>query len=656
MLAEGLNGAVGHSALIVGFAASLFGAMALVSATLLKNPRLLRTVQAYGTLALVGAVVAIVVMERALITRDWSLAYVQKVGSNDTPALYNVTALWSALEGSILLWLLLLAVYSFVIMRRYRKRMTDPLVAWALVVMFLVSAFFFFLSFGPADAFVAAGPPDFLRCCRGPNPLLQNHVLVLFHPPILYLGFVGFTVPFAFAIAALVTGRVGEGWLVETRRWALFAWGFLTLGILLGGWWSYEVLGWGGVWGWDPVENASLLPWLTGTAYIHSVMVQERRGMLRVWNLSLLVATFSLTILGTFLTRSGVINSVHAFSNSDIGPYLLGAFGVIVVVSLVLIGWRGDQLRSPGAIDSAVSREGAFLANNAIFSLFAFVVLLGTVFPLIVEAKDDRKIAVGSPFFDTMSRPIGLVLLFLMAIAPALPWRKASGELLRDRLFWPAWCGVGTLALAVVLGGDGFAPLLAFGLAGFASGAAIRQLILATRRQGWRGLVGRANGGMIVHLGVILIAVALAASNSYTRAGEFTVAKGETVSFAGHTFTLIDITDFTTSRSVGIRAQVSIDGGQAYAPAISKYTAFGMDVATPSVKSGLANDIYLTLEAGSQPSAGAAKLKIFIKPMVLWMWIGGGFCAFGTLLAAFPGRSRRRPTDAVSAPIEVTHV
>ncbi len=197
---------------------------------------------------------------------------------------------------------------------------------------------------------------------------------------------------------------------------------------MLGSWWSYEVLGWGGVWAWDPVENASFLPWLTGTAYIHSVLVQERRGMLRVWNLSLLVATFSLTILGTFLTRSGVINSVHAFSNSSIGPYLLGAFGVIVLVSLGLIAWRGDRLRSPGAIDSPISREGAFLANNVVFTLFAFVVLLGTVFPLIVEAKDDRKIAVGSPFFDTMSQPIGLVLLFLMAVAPGLPWRKAAAR------------------------------------------------------------------------------------------------------------------------------------------------------------------------------------------------------------------------------------
>ena len=651
MLAEGLNGFLGHSALIVGFASAMLGGLVVVVAVHTRNVRLVRVVMPYGWLVLATAVLAVVVMERGLITRDWSLYYVQKVGSNDTPALFNFTALWSALEGSILLWLLLLAVYTAIIMHRYRARLADPLVGWALAVMLFVTAFFFFLALGPTDAFREAAAPNFDMCCKGPNPLLQNHVLVLFHPPILYLGYVGFTVPFAFAIAALITGRVGEGWLMETRRWALFAWGFLTIGIVLGGWWSYEVLGWGGVWGWDPVENASFLPWLTGTAYIHSVMVQERRGMLRVWNLSLLVATFSLTILGTFLTRSGVVNSVHAFSDGTIGPFLLGAFGVVVLVSLGLIGWRGDRLRSPGAIDSPASREGAFLANNVLLSLFAFVILLGTVFPLIVEAKDDRKIAVGSPFFDTMSQPIGLVLLFLMAVAPVLPWRKASGELLRDRLFWPAWCGAGTLALSVVLGATGFAPLLAFAFAGFAGGAAIRQLALATRRQGYRGFLGRTNGGMVVHLGVIMVAVALAASNSYTHAGEFTVGVGETVQFAGHTFTVTDVYDFTDARSVGVKADVSIDGGQAYTPAISKYTAFGMDVSTPSVKSSFVKDIYLTIEAGTKPSAGVAKLKVFVKPMVMWLWIGGMLCAFGTVLAAFPGRNRRRPTDAVSAPV-----
>lgn len=378
--------------------------------------------------------------------------------------------------------------------------------------------------------------------------------------------------------------------------------------------------------------------------------------MLRVWNLSLLVATFSLTILGTFLTRSGVVNSVHAFSDGTIGPYLLGFFGVIVVVSLGLIAWRGDRLRSPGAIDSPISREGAFLANNVVFSLFAFIILLGTVFPLIVEAKEDRQIAVGSPFFDTLGQPIGIVLLFLMAIAPVLPWRKAGMELLRDRLFWPAWCGAAALAIAVIFGATDFAPLLAFTLAGFAGGSAMRQLVLATRRQGYRGLLGRANGGMVVHIGIILIAVGLAASNSYTRAGEFTMVKGDTVQFAGHQFELVDVVEFENPTSVGIKALVSIDGGQPYAPAISKFTAQGMDVSTPSVKTGLFKDIYLTLGNGSKPSTGTAKLKIFIKPMIVWLWVGGLLCAAGTILAAFPGKHRRRPTDPVSAPVPLDEV
>jgi cytochrome c-type biogenesis protein CcmF len=353
----------------------------------------------------------------------------------------------------------------------------------------------------------------------------------------LYLGYVGFTIPFAFAVAALVTGRLGEGWLVETRRWTLFAWGFLTLGIVLGAWWSYEVLGWGGFWAWDPVENASFLPWLTATAYVHSVMVQERRGMLRVWNLSLLLATFSLTILGTFLTRSGVLDSVHAFTESPIGPWILGFFGLTVAVAIALIGWRGDQLRSPGSIDSPVSREGAFLANNVLFAAFCFVVLLGTVFPLLAEAINGDRMSVGRPYFDRMTAPIGFALLFLMAVAPALPWRKASGELLRHRLQWPAWAGTITIAALVAFGVRGLTPLLAFGLGAFAAAAAVRQLVLATRRQGWRGLLGRANGGMVVHLGVVLIAIAFAASQSYGTGREVPLKPGQSASVGGHTVT-----------------------------------------------------------------------------------------------------------------------
>lgn len=646
---SGVAGTVGRALLLVGIVGSLFGAIAAISSARTREATVTKLISRFAMLNAVAAVGAFASMEYAMITRDFSLAYVQKVGSTATPALYNFAAVWSALEGSLLMWVLILAGYTVAVSFWLRKKMDDVLTNWAMGVMFIVSLFFFLLSFGPANPFVvgAAGVVD----GPGPNPLLQNHLLVMFHPPMLYLGYVGMTVPFAFAIAALVTGRVGEGWLLATRRWTLFAWGFLTIGIILGGWWSYEVLGWSGVWAWDPVENASLLPWITATAYIHSVLVQERRGMLRVWNLSLLVSTFSLTILGTFLTRSGVLNSVHAFSESAIGPWLLSFFAIIVVVSVGLIGWRGDRLHSPGSIDSALSREGAFLANNVLFAVFAFVVLLGTVFPLVVEALQSRTIVVGEPFFDQLVIPIGIAMLTLMAIAPVLPWRKASGELLSQRLFWPAWCGIGALALSVFVGATGFAPLLAFGLGGFATGSALRQVVLATRRQGWRGLVGRANGGMIVHVGVIMISVALAASNSFTHSQELSLVVGKPATFSGHTFELIDVVQITTDRDISVKALVSVDGGKPYAPAITKFTKIGMNVGTPSVRTGFGSDIYLTLEPPVRQDSNEARIKVFIKPLILWLWIGSGLMAVGTVLAAFPGK-RRKPTDPTSALID----
>ena len=647
----GMSGTIGRAFLLVGFIGAVFGAFAAFTGARRNDQQIIRLIPRFSVLSFAAATGAFAAMEYAMITRDFSLAYVQKVGSWSTPALYNFAAVWSALEGSILMWVLVLAGYTLAVAFWVRKRMQDLIASWALGVMFLVLAFFFLVSFFPANPF-AVGAPGVLDG-PGPNPLLQNHILVMFHPPILYLGYVGVTVPFAFAIAALITGRVGEGWLVATRRWSLFAWGFLTFGIALGSWWSYEVLGWSGVWAWDPVENASLLPWITGTAYIHSVLVQERRGMLRVWNISLLVATFSLTILGTFLTRSGVLNSVHAFSESSIGAWFLAMFAVVLVVSIGLIGWRGDKLRSPGVIDSPLSREAAFLANNVLFAVFAFVVLLGTVFPLIVEALQYRQIAVGAPFFNKLSTPIGLALLTLMAIAPVLPWRKASTETLRERLFWPAWCGVAALVVSLLLGAYGLAPLLTFTLGGISSGAAMRQVVLATRRQGWRGLVGRANGVMIVHLGVILIAVALGASNSFSKSQELSLVANVEASFAGHTFELQDVVEVRDDRSISVEALVLVDGKKVYAPAITKYTRIGMNVGTPSVRTSLTSDIYLTLEPPVRQDSNEARIKVFIKPMIIWLWIGTALMAVGTVLAAFPGR-RRKPTDATSAPVEVT--
>ncbi|HKE73888.1 MAG TPA: heme lyase CcmF/NrfE family subunit [Acidimicrobiales bacterium] len=646
-----MNAALGTAGIVLGVAASLGGVVSLAIALLGRKPHLLAVGRSYVLLALGGAVLAVIAMERALITRDYTLKYVAEHGSSRTPPLYNVATLWSALEGSILLWVLILTVYMALVVHKFRHRLTDPLVGWATLTMLTVSSFFFLLLMFPANPFGSFHPtPGFDG--PGPNPLLQNHPLMAVHPPMLYLGYVGFTVPFAFAVAALVTGRVGEGWLLETRRWTLFAWGFLTIGIVLGAWWSYEVLNWGGYWNWDPVENASLLPWLTGTAFLHSVMVQERRGMLRVWNLSLLCATFSLTILGTFLTRSGVVASVHAFTEGSIGAWLLTFFGLTVAVTLGLIGWRADRLRAPGSIDSPVSREGAFLANNLLFAAFAFVVLLGTVFPLIVEALKDEQLSVGSPYFNRMTMPIGLTLLFLMAVAPALPWRKASGELLSQRLFWPAWVGTGTVVVAVALGARGFAPLLAFGLGGFAAGAALRQVVLATRRQGWRGLVGRTNGGMIVHLGVVMIAVALAASSSYATERELTMKEGDRASVGGHEIEYLGGHTVELSNKTSVRARVRVDGDRVFEPAINRFPAGEQSIGTPAVDTSPIEDVYLSLvKAPGDDDAQTVGLRVVVQPLIMWLWIGGLVMALGTLLAAYPGR-RRNPIDPVSAPVD----
>lgn len=373
--------------------------------------------------------------------------------------------------------------------------------------------------------------------------------------------------------------------------------------------------------------------------------------MLRVWNLSLVMATFCLTILATFLTRSGVLESVHSFNNTGIGPALLSFFGVVAAGGVGLLAWRGDQIRSPGAIDSPVSREGAFLANNLLFGAFALVVLLGTVFPLIAQAVNGEQITVGSPYFDRMTMPIVVCLLFLMAVAPVLPWRKASAELLRRRLFWPAATAVAVLVACVAGGVRGFNPLLAFGLGAFAGASALRQLILAIRRQGWSGLVGSANGGMIVHLGVVFIAVAFAASHSFANRAQLSLQPGQTTSFDGHHFTYLGLRNVTAATHSAIEARVRVDGGQVYAPAISDYPFASEEIGTPSVRSRPTEDIYLTLAATPAKPGDPVVIGVVVEPLVMWIWVGGAVIVAGTGLAAWPGRRRRprAPADAVGA-------
>jgi cytochrome c-type biogenesis protein CcmF len=661
-----VNGTLGHTGVLLGFAAAVVGIVVLVVGLARRRPGQLRGGRLYAPIILLGGVVAVVAMQRALVTHDFSLTYVADNNSRSTPLIYSITGMWSALAGSILLWGITLGIYVTAMVWRFRAKADDQMVAWATLVMYVVCAFFFGLMLGPADPFShvsGAIPPDGL----GPNVLLQDNPLVLFHPPMLYLGLVGFTLPFAFAVASLVTGRVDEDWQGETRRWTLFAWTFLTIGVILGAWWSYQVLGWGGFWAWDPVENASLLPWLVGTAYLHSVMVQQRRGLLRVWNLSLVIATFSLTILGTFLTRSGVIQSVHAFSTSSIGPLLLGFFSLVIVVGVGLIAWRGDRLRSGGGIDSVVSREGAFLANNLLFVLFAFIVLLGTVFPLLYEALNaGTQVSVGAPYFNRLVIPVGLGLLFLMAVAPALPWRQSSAAVMKGRLAVPAVIGV-TVVVACVLGGiTGVEPLLAFGLGAFAAASAGRTLVLSVRGAwrsarlagatssravlaGWRGLVGRANGGMIVHIGVVVLAIGLTAATAFGQRGTVVLAHGQSGTFAGHTVEFVGTRVIRTPSHVSQQALLRVDGGAVFTPAISLFGKGTQPVGTPAVDSGITSDVYLTINR-IPDHGGAWTFGVVVQPMVMWLWIGGTLIVVGSVLSAIPGK-RRRPTDPVSAPV-----
>ena len=615
---------------------------------------------------LIGAVVAVLAMEHALVTHDFTLVFVAQNNSTVTPLLYSITGMWSALAGSILLWGLVLSVVATVFVWRYRRQAADPVIRWATFVLYAVSAFFFGLMLDPADPFrTAAGVTSGL----GPNSLLQDNPLVAIHPPLLYTGFVLFTVPFAFAIGMLATGRVGDRWQIECRRWTLLAFTFLSVGIVLGAWWSYQVLGWGGFWGWDPVENAALLPWLCGTAYLHSVLVQERRGLMRVWNLSLSIATFALTILGTFLTRSGVIASVHAFSESSLGPLLIGFFFVVVIVGFGLIAWRGDRLRSPGGIDAPLGREGAFLLNNVLFVGFAFVVLLGTVYPLLYEAMTQQQVTVGAPFFNTVAVPAGLTLLFLMAVAPMLSWRKMSGAVLWQRLVIPVWIGVATVVVCVAVGLRGAGALIGFGLGAMAAATAGRALVLSVRAARarhvgwWRGLVGRANGGMIVHLGVVLLAVGVIAATSYRHQSELALHRGTPVSFDGHRFEFEGLRTVSSPSRTAQEALVKVDGA-VFAPATTSFGSALSTVGTPAIDSGLFGDVYLTFDAvgglgatsGNQAIAnlpqGSVAIGVVIEPLVAWLWAGGLLIGVGGALALVPGR-RRRSTDPASAPADM---
>ena len=487
------------------------------------------------------------------------------------------------------------------------------------------------------------------------------------HPPLLYLGYVGMTVPFAFAVGALLSGEIhSDEWIKLTRRWTLSAWALLSMAIIAGMWWSYEVLGWGGYWAWDPVENASFMPWLTATAFLHSVMVQERRGMLKLWNVNLIVCTFLLTILGTFLTRSGIISSVHAFTTGTIGYFFLAFIALCLVVSLVLVAGNSEKLRSEGHLDSAASRETVFLFNNLFLTGFTFVVVLGTLFPLVAEAFKGVKVTVGAPFFNKMTIPICVALLFLMGVGPSLPWKAASPEQLKKLFVWPAVTAIGIIVTSLVLGMRDAYGIAAFAFAGFALVCNLREYRVGTmarmRAHGeaipvaFVRLVGanrRRYGGFLAHIGLITVAAGITASSSFRFEREATLKPGQVMPVKGDlSVRLKQLWGKQEPQREVVGADVEILRNGAVIgtldPRMNFYRSQEQPVPTPAVRSRPSGDVYINLMAFT-PDGQSATLRVILEPFVPWIWFGGMVVALGAFVSAWPvsRRSARRVGFAV---------
>ena len=603
-------------------------------------------------------VVASIALWKGLVSHDFNIEYVAAYTSRNLPSYYIFSAFWAGQKGSLLFWAVVLSVFAaaaqLLTPRRYAHLMPYVAGVTTAVVCFFVSVMIFAanpferLSFVPADG-------------RGLNPQLQNVGMVI-HPPMLYLGYISITIPFAFAMAALLSRRLDTGWIHAIRKWTLVSWLFLSIGITLGMWWAYVELGWGGYWAWDPVENASFLPWLTMTAFLHSVMIQEKRGMLKRWNFGLITGTFLLSIFGTFITRSGVIASVHSFTQSNVGYFFLAFLVVAAVLSFTLLHTRWGLLEADVRLESMVSREAAFLFNNLLLVGIAFSVLWGTLFPILSELVKGTKITVGPPFFNRVNVPLGLLLLGLTGVGPLIAWRKASTANLRRQFIVPVTAGGTTLVLLLAAGMRDFYALVALALAGFVAGTIGQEFYRGIRaRHRMHGesaplalarLIGRNRrryGGYIVHAGILIYFVAFAGM-AFRRQQEATLKPGESVEMRspfGHTyrFTHLGISQYEALNRVVSAATVEVtkDGRRAGLMTSEKrqhVDSFKRPTFEPStevaIRSNLQEDVYMVF-AGAVNGTEEAVYRFNLNPLVWWVWFGGLVLVFGGLITMWPG-------------------
>jgi cytochrome c-type biogenesis protein CcmF len=643
---------LGTYLLPLGLAVSGYGLLAAAVGAKTGRSALVESARrcAFGTLAILAAANA--VMLAALLTNDFALRYVAGNASRETPAFFKVLSLWAADDGSLLLWNLILAGYIAAVALRFRRDRPSTF-PYALSVLFAVQVFYLILINGPARPFgtVANPPAD----GRGPAPLLQNHPLMAVHPPFLYLGFIGFTVPFAFGIAALLAGGHGpDEWVSLIRRWTLAVWCFLTVGLVLGALWSYSVLGWGGYWAWDPVENVALLPWLMSTAFLHSVMLQERRGLAKLWNITLVIGAFSLVTFGTFLTRANVLSSVHAFAQTSVGPAYLAFLALVLLTGFGLVAWRLPELRTPSSLDSAISREGAFVANNMLLLAAAAIILLGTTFPLVVQAVSNQQVTVGGPYFRSSVTPVFLLILLLGGTAPLLPWRATSRSRALRRLRVPAAAAALVMIAAAWAGVRQVGAVAGFGLAALLFVTSGQEILngLAIRRRGVRGSTVRAlvrgrrrHAGLVVHMGLALAAAGIIASSSLGQQAEVTLKTGQSTVFAGQVLRYQGLSTAQQPQRVVLTATVRVmdsAGRQAGTldPRVNLYPAATEPIGSPSIRRGIVWDLYASV-ISLQNDGGSATFRFYHNPGVNWLWFGGLVMALGGVAAAWPARRRK---------------
>jgi cytochrome c-type biogenesis protein CcmF len=593
------------------------------------------------------------VIVNAFLTDDFSIRYVQRNSDTVQPFFYKVTAYWGALDGSLMFWVFLLAICASIAVHVNRERQRE-LIPYVVAVIAAVQMFFVYLLIvhnNPFTTFLGPAPQQ----GEGMSPLLQNYWMVI-HPPSLYTGFVGMTIPFAFGMAALITGHLDDSWLRAVRRWTMFGWFFLSLGLTLGGIWAYEELGWGGYWMWDPVENAGLLPWFTATAFLHSVMVQERRSMLRVWNVMLVIMTFLLTIFGTFMTRSGVVSSVHAFGDNPQLAWLFGSF--IVVTTIVSFGWviyRLPLLQARNELDSWLSREAAFLVNNWILLFCAFFILFVTMFPTLTEAITGDRITVSAPFYNQWMKPIGLTLLLLTGIGPLLGWRKSTLGVLKNQFLWPVASGVVVFAGVLALGFHIWASGLCFALCGFVLGTIVQEFWrgASVRRRNtgtdmFTALIGlmernkRRYGGYVVHLGIVLIFFGFA-GEGFKQEAKVHLAPGQTVSVGRYTIRHDRLGIHDDGQKQAVTAYMTVFKGDQQVDTL--YPAkwiFHKREAEPTtevaIRRTVAEDLYLAM-SNYDPGTQSVQIEAYVNPLVNWVWFGFGIMAIGTIIALLPERA-----------------